>query len=400
MRRQARAVQFRLGSLFIVCSFACAKLAYASLAAFTIGLPSDHSTGENAIAVCREADAALAAPSPPIENKYSQDNAISVARDDTGSWDEIVDLEGLWDAAIAALPGDQGKSLLDLLTNDVVILACGDPLVSLLGKPAVREYFERISGYYTTMSVVSTVEQVSVSGGLAVVRGRSVSRSVVGIGRDTGTAWVGEGKFVDALRREDDGTWRFSLSVWIDAPAQRECPGPLWALSGYFLGMSKEAALAVRPADQQGNRQVNPWGGELWESAAPGHCDCKLYLSPSDELIAIGVGYDKPATSVVEEIKAHWGRFKKPKGRRARVSGEPKIRADYVRSDPFCDANVLVSVLYDIRDKGRGNPQMLNVLVWAEEYAQRTNPKKKRNRPPTPTQLWNPSTEGDTASGK
>jgi ketosteroid isomerase-like protein len=259
---------------------------------------------------------------------------------DPGELEPLVEIERKWDSAMSAVPTDRGQALLKVLTDDVIIMIGGEP--PLRGKEAVRRHYENPNNYYAALSVVSNVEQAEVSGQLAVVRGTYTYRTTWKPGYNhrlytSGHVWgsgvttLGEGSFIDVLRREDDGSWKFALSAWNATSQEHECPDPYWTFRGYALGMSEEDALQVLPAKQDKDTKVESWGGETWTAELPGEYETRIYLSPSDQVIAFSMFHEVAAKTLLHEAIEHWGGFNAHKRKRVRVSGHTVIRMDHFK---------------------------------------------------------------------
>ena len=121
--------------------------------------------------------------------------------------------------AVAALNTGDVDTLAELRTDDAVVLKPGGPPER--GKDEIRRHLEALfAGWGVNES--RTIEEIRVAGEWAFVWGfYEVVLTPTGEGELTRE----KGKYIDVLRLESDGQWRFARTIWNVDAAERPAPG-------------------------------------------------------------------------------------------------------------------------------------------------------------------------------
>lgn len=112
----------------------------------------------------------------------------------------------------AALRGDTSV-LVDLATEDVVLLPPGSAPVE--GKEAVAEMLAREEGTREGTEVLDYAQdfrEVSLHGDVAIEWGTYRGRARL----ENGTTVTSSGSLLRILRRDPDGSWKVSRSIWTE----------------------------------------------------------------------------------------------------------------------------------------------------------------------------------------
>ncbi len=115
--------------------------------------------------------------------------------------------------AVAALNAADVETLVELRTNDAVVLKPGG--APERGKDEIRTNLEALFARWR-VNESRTVEEVQIAGDWAFVWGfYEVVLTPIGEGEPVQE----KGKYIDILRLESDGEWRFARTIWnVDAP--------------------------------------------------------------------------------------------------------------------------------------------------------------------------------------
>ena len=120
--------------------------------------------------------------------------------------------------AVAALNTGDVDTLAKLRTDDAVVLKPGGPPEK--GKDEIRSNLEALFADWG-VNESRTIEEIRLAGEWAFVWG---FYEVVLTPTGEGESAQEKGKYIDILRLESDGEWRFARTIWnVDAP---ECPAP------------------------------------------------------------------------------------------------------------------------------------------------------------------------------
>jgi uncharacterized protein (TIGR02246 family) len=111
------------------------------------------------------------------------------------------------EANVALSQGDPDK-VMAIYANDVMTMPPNQ--APLVGKPAVRAMREGFLSTYVIDASVS-VEEVEVAGDLAFDRGSYRMKLTPKAG---GPPIEDEGKYLDILRRQPDGSWKYARVSW------------------------------------------------------------------------------------------------------------------------------------------------------------------------------------------
>jgi uncharacterized protein (TIGR02246 family) len=139
----------------------------------------------------------------------------SVAGSQPNDEQAIHQLSADWMAAVKAK--DISK-LLSLVTDDVVFLPPGLP--PLRGKPAVEAMYKSFFPQFSSIEQHAALEEVEVAGDWAFAWG---SETFVLIPQPGGSPIQMDGKGLSILKRQPDGSWKFSRAVNNTQP--RTVPG-------------------------------------------------------------------------------------------------------------------------------------------------------------------------------
>jgi uncharacterized protein (TIGR02246 family) len=136
--------------------------------------------------------------------------------DDPADVQAIKDANAAWDKAWNA--GD-AEALASLYTTDAVAMAPNQP--AEVGRDAIRasnqEYFDQFRDENR-----SVVDEVRVSGDLAVARGTQETRTTVRAG---GTSFQDKSKWISAYQRQPDGSWKAFWEIYnSDLPVADSLP--------------------------------------------------------------------------------------------------------------------------------------------------------------------------------
>ena len=144
---------------------------------------------------------AVGCGSPPEQQEAAVPEAISTEADIEAIRDRV-------DAYVVAINAADVDAWLEFMADDVLWMRDGGPI--LVGKEAIgswgRDAFENAELEYAL-----TTDEVVVSGDLAYVRG---THTVAVAPRDGSERWQVAGKHIYILRRQADGTWKITRSIW------------------------------------------------------------------------------------------------------------------------------------------------------------------------------------------
>lgn len=111
-------------------------------------------------------------------------------------------------AANAALSRGDLDGVMEVYAADVISMPANQP--PLIGRNAVRAMWQGVLEEYTVASSI-TVEEVVITGPWAYERG--VYRLTLTSRRD-GSVVEDDGKYLDIVRREPDGRWKYARVSW------------------------------------------------------------------------------------------------------------------------------------------------------------------------------------------
>ncbi len=138
---------------------------------------------------------------PPEQQEPAVEEAISTEADIEAIRDWV-------DAYVAVINAADADAWLALMADDVLWMRPGGS--TLVGKETIgswgRDAFE-----YAELEFAYTTDEVVVSGDLAYVRG---THTVVVVPRAGGERWQVTGKHIYILRRQPDGAWKATRSIW------------------------------------------------------------------------------------------------------------------------------------------------------------------------------------------
>ena len=110
---------------------------------------------------------------------------------------------------VAAWAANNTGALLPLLSDDVVLMPPNQPVVA--GKAAVKAWFEGMLQQFRTSGVDATIDEIAVSGDLAIDRG-SYRWTLTPVGGGSDVTMVGG--YVVVWRAQADGSWKFAREIW------------------------------------------------------------------------------------------------------------------------------------------------------------------------------------------
>jgi ketosteroid isomerase-like protein len=110
---------------------------------------------------------------------------------------------------LAALRSDAPDSLLALMPDDVSIMPPNEP--ALVGKPAVRSWYEAFVKQMRTSSLTITNRELLIGGRYAT---EVASFEWTLVPRAGGAPITDRGTYMQVWRREPSGQWVFSREVW------------------------------------------------------------------------------------------------------------------------------------------------------------------------------------------
>ena len=121
---------------------------------------------------------------------------------------EVESIRKLTDEAVAALNCGDVEASLALQASDALVLAPLRP--AEVGSVAIRASLESLFKQYSVRES-RTLEEVEVHGNWAFTRGSY--RSVL-IPKNSGPATEESGKYLEILRRDSTGAWKYFRSIW------------------------------------------------------------------------------------------------------------------------------------------------------------------------------------------
>jgi len=121
---------------------------------------------------------------------------------------EVEAIRKLTDQAVAALNRGDVEASLALQASDALVLAPLRP--ADVGSPAIRASLESLFKQYSVRET-RTLEEVEVHGNWAFTRGSY--RSVL-IPKDGGPAAEESGKYLEILKQDPTGTWKYFRTIW------------------------------------------------------------------------------------------------------------------------------------------------------------------------------------------
>ncbi len=110
--------------------------------------------------------------------------------------------------AVAAFNTSDVDTLVDLHTDDAVVLKPGKP--PEIGRQVMRTSLERVFSMFRVKES-RTIEELEIVGDWAFTWGYY---SVTLTPTDGSPPINEEGKYIDALRRQPDGSWLFARTMW------------------------------------------------------------------------------------------------------------------------------------------------------------------------------------------
>ncbi len=109
---------------------------------------------------------------------------------------------------MAAVKAMDIPKLMTLVTEDVVFLPPGLP--PLRGKPAIEAMYKSFLPQFSSVDQQAALEEVEVAGDWAFAWG---SETLVLVPQSGGSPIQMDGKGLSILRRQPDGSWKFSRAV-------------------------------------------------------------------------------------------------------------------------------------------------------------------------------------------
>jgi len=125
-----------------------------------------------------------------------------------GDMKEVEAIRKLTDEAVAALNCGDVEASLALQASDALVLAPLRP--AEVGSLAIRDSLESLFKQYSVRES-RNLEEVEVHGNWAFTRGSY--RSVL-IPKDGGPATEESGKYLEILKQDPIGTWKYFRSIW------------------------------------------------------------------------------------------------------------------------------------------------------------------------------------------
>lgn len=122
--------------------------------------------------------------------------------------DDIRAIEEMSAARADAFNRGDAAAIAIYFTEDGILMAPGSP--ALTGREAVEGYYQQIFDQYVT-ELDSYYEEVKVSGDFAFGRGIA---EVTLTPRNGGERIVSTSKYVNLLRRQEDGSWLTTHDIW------------------------------------------------------------------------------------------------------------------------------------------------------------------------------------------
>jgi uncharacterized protein (TIGR02246 family) len=136
-------------------------------------------------------------------------SSCSEAENDTSNNDKQAIAEMSKARAKAFNEGD-AKTIAGHFTKDGVLMAPGEEVAS--GTEAVEAYYSKIfKAYHTELD--SWYEEIEVSGDLGFGRGEA---RVTLVDKSTGDTTHSSSKYLNIVKRQEDGSWKTSHDVWND----------------------------------------------------------------------------------------------------------------------------------------------------------------------------------------
>ncbi len=142
----------------------------------------------------------IAACTPAVEETAEEAAAKAEA--------DVTALDQLRDDFVSALNSGDAATLAGLFTGDAIRMPPNEPRV--IGPEAIRAHLEGMFELTTAESNIS-VEGNSVTGDSAYSWG---SYMLTVTPKTEGEALEDEGKWVNVLKRQDDGSWKIVLNIW------------------------------------------------------------------------------------------------------------------------------------------------------------------------------------------
>ena len=129
---------------------------------------------------------------------------------------DLEKIEQLWHDAVDAVKAGDLDKYMDLHDDNVIVMWPNQ--FTFTGKEAVRSWFERqIFASYNYLDITHSIEEVEICGDRAFIRG--VSENVMAL-KTGGESWAISSKFIEILKRQDDGSWKYWRKIFNMNPAE------------------------------------------------------------------------------------------------------------------------------------------------------------------------------------
>lgn len=121
---------------------------------------------------------------------------------------DISEIKALSASRAKAFNEGNANSIAAAFTESAILMA--PDMTSMVGREAVRGYYQRIFDQYKT-ELESGYDEVRVSGNFAYGVGYAKVKLVPHNGGDT---LVSTAKYINILKRQDDGSWLTTHDIW------------------------------------------------------------------------------------------------------------------------------------------------------------------------------------------
>ncbi len=198
----------------------------------------------------------------------------------------IKDISAAWDKAWTA---GNAETLASFYTADAIVMDPNKP--ASVGKDAMRASYEKYFDQFSDENS-GVVEDVRVSGDLAVVRGTQETKSTPKAG---GPSIQDKSKWINVLQRQKDGSWKIFWDIWnTDRPVADALP----------VGEEEQALMQIE-RDWAAANVKNDWAAldKILGAEYVGNDDGTV--TPKKQLLAsMRSGTLKITSSVAGEMKA------------------------------------------------------------------------------------------------
>jgi uncharacterized protein (TIGR02246 family) len=134
--------------------------------------------------------------------------AEPVVAESTNTEVDVEAIKGINADLIKAFNAGDVSAAVALVMDDAVDLPPHRPAV--IGKEAIREFLQSDVDQFT-MHFVDEIVEVEVAGDLAIIR---TNYTVTLTPKGDGEPFESNGKWLKVLKRQSDGSWKFSRNIW------------------------------------------------------------------------------------------------------------------------------------------------------------------------------------------